>query len=281
MLGIGNGYSRTRVSGRGADGVLSFDASTNSASLAEDGDDLSDGVRAEYSGYSRWFPVGGREAGFAPVDLDEMLSSGYGECAPFTQSVDGSVCLVVRTDPNAPIHPLVLWLDPERGMFPRLQRTYDAGGVISEWYVTDFFEVADGTWLPAAGRFWCRGLAQNTDEFRFPFERVMTVVPKANGEPGAWLESEAGDPLAVPAGTLMEDAATGATWFAARSDYADSARWALAVIRGEDLRRLAESSTWWRSGGPGSVVLIATATALLGSFAGFRRARSRINRAGI
>jgi len=180
MLGIGNGYSRTRVSGRGADGVLSFDASTNSASLAEDGDDLSDGVRAEYSGYSRWFPVGGREAGFAPVDLDEMLSSGYGECAPFTQSVDGSVCLVVRTDPNAPIHPLVLWLDPERGMFPRLQRTYDAGGVISEWYVTDFFEVADGTWLPAAGRFWCRGLAQNTDEFRFPFERVMTVVPKAN-----------------------------------------------------------------------------------------------------
>ena len=229
---------------------------------------------AEYSFFTCWFPVAYNEPGTAPVDLRDMLLDPTMSLVPFRQAVDGADCMVLRSGSPGSSLCVTVWIDPERGMFPRLQRVEDQSGVIAEWHITSFLNLGDDAWVPSAGEYWHRGNPSSPPPFDASISRLMHLVDEPGGEPGAGFSAHAEDMLQVPAGSTVEDAATGEVWFAGRSSDAETG--AIAVTRGEnatgDGRDRMEVSTAWRV----PVVASLATLVLCGSLGfGIERARSR------
>jgi hypothetical protein len=185
----------------------------------------------QYSSFAAWFPVPYNAPGTGPVDLESMLLSGEFEVAPYTQTVDGAVCIVVRTPADSWLS-TTLWLDPDRSYFPRLHRVEDDLGVIAEWHVEEFASVGGVSWVPSAGRFWHRadgsGLPGDV-----PVVRRLSLL----SEPMA---PSTEDLIAVPAGSTVVDA-TAASLFDPAVGHDDS-RTAAAGASVIDASRLAQGA---------------------------------------
>lgn len=162
-------------------------------------------------------------------------------------------------------------------MFPRLQRVEDQSGVVAEWHITGFLDLGDGAWLPSAGEYWSRGNPSAVPPFDAPFSRLMHLVDEPSGGAGGGYISPPDDLLQVPAGSTVEDAATGEVWFAGRPSYAETGAWALAVLRGEvepgDSRGRTGLATGWRL-----TVVASLAALVLGGLLGFGVERPRGDR---
>jgi hypothetical protein len=155
----------------------------------------------EFSFFTAWFPVPYNAPGTAAVDLVDMLSKGDLEVAPYTQTVDGVSCIVVRS-PSAEGLRTTLWLDPDRSWFPRLHRIESDLGVISEWHIDEFASSGGVAWIPSSGTFrhWDERSATPTNEL---IERRLSLA-------GGPTVAAGSDLIAIPAGSTVIDATASA-----------------------------------------------------------------------
>jgi hypothetical protein len=165
-----------------------------------------------------WFPC--HEARYGELhlrDLLSMLASDDAVVRPEKEWVGDAHCVVVEFG-DAYGKDFTVWLDPERGYLPVLQRSF--GAIDYELRIDEAAEVAPGVWMPMVGT---RLVGAHPDvpelpvpsEFRMEVEFVSVnagVLQPSDFEYMNWV---------VP-GTTVIDHDTGETWIASARDYSEA-----------------------------------------------------------